>query len=317
MNKLSKYESRIAFDKYATRRTASLKELEKLEFWKPHRKLIEKVALPSNSEIKVDIADIISIRSSSVESTNFPEMIEKVSKSLMPWRIGPFNLFGIDIQSEWDSSSKWNRIEPFLSDISGRRVADVGCGNGYFLFRIAQEKPELAVGFDPNHRSYFQYQLLSRLIPSELIQYELMGIDDLVMFPEFFQTIVCMGVIYHRRDPYSALAAARSALSKNGVLILESLAIPGKEPLALCPVRYAKMRNAWFVPSEGCLNEWLRKVGFKSIETVSVVPTLPTEQRSTEYAPDESLRDFLDPEDSTKTVEGYPAPLRVTVVAIK
>ena len=31
----------------------------------------------------------------------------------------------------------------------------------------------------------------------------------------------------------------------------------------------------------------------------------------------ESLADFLDPHDSSKTLEGYPAPLRAVIVATK
>ena len=41
------------------------------------------------------------------------------------------------------------------------------------------------------------------------------------------------------------------------------------------------------------------------------------EQRKTEWSFDQSLEDFLDENDKTKTVEGYPAPKRVYVKARK
>ncbi|HBY85223.1 MAG TPA: tRNA 5-methoxyuridine(34)/uridine 5-oxyacetic acid(34) synthase CmoB, partial [Colwellia sp.] len=39
------------------------------------------------------------------------------------------------------------------------------------------------------------------------------------------------------------------------------------------------------------------------------------EQRKTEWIDTESLQDFLDPNDSSKTIEGYPAPKRAIFIA--
>jgi len=41
------------------------------------------------------------------------------------------------------------------------------------------------------------------------------------------------------------------------------------------------------------------------------------EQRRTGWMTSESLADFLDPDDRSKTVEGYPAPQRAVLVARK
>ncbi|MCK5863518.1 MAG: DUF1698 domain-containing protein, partial [Marinobacter adhaerens] len=50
---------------------------------------------------------------------------------------------------------------------------------------------------------------------------------------------------------------------------------------------------------------------------VDVTPTTTDEQRSTDWMRFNSLQDFLDPNDPSKTVEGYPGPLRATVIAEK
>ncbi|POC75435.1 tRNA 5-methoxyuridine(34)/uridine 5-oxyacetic acid(34) synthase CmoB, partial [Vibrio vulnificus] len=34
---------------------------------------------------------------------------EKMLRTLMPWRKGPFSLYGIDIDTEWHSDWKWDR----------------------------------------------------------------------------------------------------------------------------------------------------------------------------------------------------------------
>jgi tRNA (mo5U34)-methyltransferase len=48
---------------------------------------------------------------------------------------------------------------------------------------------------------------------------------------------------------------------------------------------------------------------------VDISTTSIEEQRSTEWMKFESLKDFLDPEDPSKTVEGHPAPIRAVFVA--
>ncbi|MEC7182016.1 MAG: DUF1698 domain-containing protein, partial [Bdellovibrionota bacterium] len=43
------------------------------------------------------------------------------------------------------------------------------------------------------------------------------------------------------------------------------------------------------------------------------------EQRNTDWCPPphQTLKDFLDPKDITKTVEGHPAPIRFCIIAEK
>jgi tRNA (mo5U34)-methyltransferase len=59
----------------------------------------------------------------------------------------------------------------------------------------------------------------------------------------------------------------------------------------------------------------MTEAGFSDIELHRFGPITSAEQRRTEWAPYESLADFLDPNDSSKTVEGYPAPHSAAVLA--
>ena len=52
-------------------------------------------------------------------------------------------------------------------------------------------------------------------------------------------------------------------------------------------------------------------------EVLETSKTEADEQRKTPWIEGQSLEDFLDPDDSSKTVEGYPAPARVYVRLIK
>ncbi len=81
--------------------------------------------------------------------------------------------------------------------------------------------------------------------------------------------------------------------------------------------RYAQMRNVYFIPSAEALKSWLEKCGFVDVRIVDFAVTTTDEQRRTDWMTSESLAEFLDPADSSKTVEGYPAPLRAVLVATK
>jgi tRNA (mo5U34)-methyltransferase len=99
-------------------------------------------------------------------------------------------------------------------------------------------------------------------------------------------------------------------------LVLETLVIPESQGQLLIPnERYAQMNNVWFIPSVPELQHWLERCGYQNVRCVDIDQTSIQEQRSTEWMEWKSLQDFLDPEDSSKTIEGYPAPLRAVLLA--
>jgi len=81
--------------------------------------------------------------------------------------------------------------------------------------------------------------------------------------------------------------------------------------------RYAKMRNVWFLSSADAMIAWLNRCGFKNVRVVNEDITAVEEQRKTDWIDTESLADFLDPNDPSKTIEGYPAPKRAIFIANK
>ena len=135
---------------------------------------------------------------------------------------------------------------------------------------------------------------------------------------EGFDTVFSMGVFYHRRSPIEHLLALKDCLVKGGELVLETLVIEGDVNQVLVPEdRYAQMRNVWFLPSIAALERWLRRAGFSDVRCVDVSITTVEEQRATEWMKFQSLSDYLDPNDASKTIEGLPAPMRAVIVAKK
>ena len=236
---------------------------------------------------------------------------------LSPWRKGPFHVFGVHVDTEWRSDWKWQRVAPHL-DLRGKRVLDVGCGNGYYQWRMLGAGAESVIGIDPNWLFFCQFQAMQRYLP-ELPAWHLpLALEELPEQLEGFDTVFSMGVLYHRRSPIDHLLALKDCLVKGGELVLETLVVAGDAQQVLVPEdRYAQMRNVWFLPSVSALELWLRRAGFVDVRCVDVSVTSLAEQRSTDWMRYQSLGDFLDPNDSTRTAEGLPAPTRAVLVARK
>jgi len=242
--------------------------------------------------------------------------LEKQLKSLQPWRKGPYNLFGIHIDTEWRSDWKWNRLKDHIAPLEHRLVLDVGCGNGYHCWRMLGAGAKTVIGIDPMMLNVMQFQLIRKLY-GEAPVYDLpMGIEEMPSDLKAFDTVFSMGVLYHRRSPIEHLMELRDCLRSGGELVLETLVIDGGLGQVLLPEdRYARMRNVWFLPSCDTLISWLKRCGFKNIRVVDVTVTSTEEQRTTEWMRFHSLKDFLDAENPQLTCEGLPAPKRAIVIA--
>jgi len=136
-------------------------------------------------------------------------------------------------------------------------------------------------------------------------------VEHLPYYEEKFDVIFCLGVLYHRSDPIAMLKALAQGLAEGGEIYLDTFIIDGEEPVALCPSgSYSKITNVYFVPTLKALENWCIRAGFTSVEVLGTVLTTSDEQRKTDWIESQSLEDFLDPADSSKTIEGYPAPKR-------
>lgn len=244
--------------------------------------------------------------------------IEKLLRNLMPWRKGPYFLYGTHINTEWRSDWKWERVLPHISPLAGRTVLDVGCGSGYHMWRMIGAGAHLVVGIDPMQLFLVQFEAVRKLLNDDRRAHMLpLGIEQLPAL-QAFDTVFSMGVLYHRRSPLDHLLQLKNQLVSGGELVLETLVIDGDVNQVLVPgERYAQMRNVFFIPSAEALKSWLEKSGFVDVRIVDFALTTTEEQRRTDWMTSESLAEFLDPEDPSKTVEGYPAPLRAVLVATK
>ena len=280
---------------------------------KPYQEAI--AALPEYANVKVTLGDRVEIQ---IEDLSYEELeqIKETAELMKPWRKGPFQFNTLFIDSEWQSQIKYNLLEPHFN-LKDKIVGDIGCNNGYYLFRMLSQQPKKLIGFDPSAIYYSQFLFVDHFINSGIV-YELLGVEHVEFYEHKFDTLFCLGVLYHRSDPVAMLKSLFKGLNKGGELILDTFMIDGEEEICLTPRdRYSKIPNIYFVPTVNALKNWCYRAGFESVEVLEIMKTELNEQRKTEWIDTQSLEDFLDPADPTKTVEGYPAPKRVYLKAIR
>ena len=237
-------------------------------------------------------------------------------EGLIPWRKGPYHVHGTHIDTEWHSDWKWDRVLPHLAPLKDRLILDVGCGNGYHCWRMYGEGAKRVIGIDPSPRFVVQFYCMKHFIGPAPVDVLPLGIEALPPNLQAFDTVFSMGVFYHRRSPMDHLRELKAALKPGGQLVLETLVIEGGLGEVLVPEgRYAMMNNVWFLPTAETLVSWMKKCGLRNPRVVDISRTTTDEQRATEWMKFHSLSDFLDPQDSTKTAEGHPAPIRAVIVA--
>ncbi len=237
-------------------------------------------------------------------------------QQLMPWRKGPYSLFGVYIDTEWRSELKWQRLLPHITPLHDRLVLDIGCGNGYHCWRMRGAGARRVIGIDPMPLFWHQFAAVRQYCGDQAVDVIPAGVERLPDNLAAFDTVFSMGVLYHRRSPIDHLYQLKAALRPGGELVLETLVIDGDEDQVLLPRgRYARMRNVWFIPSVNAMLRWLQRCGFVVVRVVDVATTTTEEQRATEWMRFESLQDCLRADAPSLTVEGYPAPTRAIFIA--
>ncbi len=238
--------------------------------------------------------------------------------ALKPWRKGPYQIFDTFIDTEWRSDWKWQRVSPHLNSLKGRRVLDIGCGTGYHCWRMLGDGADYVLGIDPSMRFMVQHMAIQKYAKNSSFDFLPIGIEDMPSDMPLFDTVFSMGVLYHRRNPINHIIELCNLSKPGGQVVLETLIIDEVEGGILTPDdRYAQMRNVWSITTVEKTIELMRESGLKNVRCVDQNVTSLDEQRRTEWMQFHSLKEFLDPQDISKTIEGYPAPKRGLFIADK
>lgn len=110
-------------------------------------------ALPALQPSRIELGqDVVCIGQASDATAAQQAQLESALQALHPWRKGPFSLFGVMIDSEWRSDRKWRRLQDHIAPLTDRVVLDVGCGNGYYIWRMLGAGARFVLGVDPTLR---------------------------------------------------------------------------------------------------------------------------------------------------------------------
>ena len=247
------------------------------------------------------------------------EQLKRWLLQFFPWRKGPFSVFGVKVDSEWQSNLKWDRVAQKIAPLAGKRVLDVGCGNGYYAMRMLGAGARWVLGVDTSVLALVQVTALKHFMQkAPSFTYLPISMQAVPRALGAFDTVFSMGVLYHRRDPVDHLKHCLDSLRPGGQLVLETLVIEGSHQDVLVPEgRYAQMNNVWYLPSVPALIDQLAQLGFHDVQCVDVSCTTVDEQRTTEWMPFYSLKNFLHPTTPGLTIEGYPRPVRAIITATR
>jgi tRNA (cmo5U34)-methyltransferase len=214
------------------------------------------------NNLHIRIGDVIEIGKKADITIEQYEKIFHCVKELKPWKKGPFQIFDIYIDSEWRSDFKWNRIESSLLcdphtqqvipiesnhniknskrnlnshnefnriSLCDKVIADVGCANGYFMYRMLSHNPKLVLGIDPNIKSFLEFQFFQKFTNFSNLKFEILQIEHLDLLPNFFDVIFCLGVLYHVSDPIAMLKKLFISMKTGSELIVDCQGIASSE----------------------------------------------------------------------------------------
>ena len=222
--------------------------------------LLTRIKNLDNNNSKLILDDSVRL-----EIPNFTKEIEDIAIALKPWRKGPFGLNELFIDSEWRSFVKFNILKPHLS-LKDKVIADVGCNNGYYMFKMLEYEPRSIIGFDPSELAFLQFSFINHFAKRD-IKFEIAGVESLPSYGVKFDTIFCLGVLYHRSDPIKCLKELKSALNPNGEIFIDTMYIDRDDEMVLSPdTSYSKIPNISFIPSIKALQNWVKRAKFNSFE---------------------------------------------------
>lgn len=178
---------------------------------------------------------------------------------------------------------KWLEIADHLpSDLSGKRVLDIGCNAGFYSLAMAGRGAEV-VGIDMDDHYLAQARWAADKAGADRVSFQKASVYELTALPGHFDVVLFLGVLYHLRHPLLALDLI--AEIDPGLLVVQTLT-RGDEAvseesrsdvdfqtrhklqtsswpaMAFIESTFCGDPTNWWVPNHACVLAMLRSAGF-------------------------------------------------------
>ena len=89
-----------------------------------------------------------------------------------------------------------------MGSLADQHILDVGCGNGYFGWRVLGAGAASVIGVDPTLLFCMQHRAIQHYLRHPRHWVLPLGVEELGARHRF-NWVLSMGVLYHRKDPLS------------------------------------------------------------------------------------------------------------------
>lgn len=164
---------------------------------------------------------------------------------------------------------RWEKVMNALpEDLSGKRVLDLGCSDGFFSLEMARRGASEIVSLDAAGKAIARLDWLTGYFGIDTIKPRVADIYDLPTDLGSFDFVFMFALLYHLKEPLLGLEIVSSLADE---LYIESIAINDEENSHLrlqLPREGVHQIPKWF-PTTRCLKDMLRWVGFENIEELA------------------------------------------------
>lgn len=177
----------------------------------------------------------------------------------------------------------WGKIRPLLGAIEGKKVLDVGCNDGFFLFECRKLGASRVVGIEADQRFCNHAILINELLDLGGIEIKNISAYDITPDLGLFDITLLLGVFYHLKNPMAVIDKLSEITTE--MIIIETairnsqqdinnrkrgkLGNPLMEFIEQ-PYKLSVYDGAlnWWAPNTECVCAMLRSSGFRNTEVI-------------------------------------------------
>jgi tRNA (mo5U34)-methyltransferase len=154
-----------------------------------------------------------------------PDEIRRRLAEVPVWR-HRINIGGVVTPGTENTAEQWRRLR-LPADMSGIRVLDIGCSDGYYAFECERRGAADVLAIDDESSMLAAAGINGFRVAAELlgssVRYEARDVEELdpaVDGP--FDLVLFLNVLYHLPNPVRALRAIASVTAPDGLLVLKT-----------------------------------------------------------------------------------------------